>query len=225
MTEQASKLMKEHYDFKDLVALMELLRSEEGCPWDRAQTHESIRKNLIEECYEAIEGIDRKDDELLCEELGDILLQVVFHAQIAQDEGAFTMERVIDGICRKMVRRHPHIFSDENYSKELKAESAYFRWEQIKQAEKDETNLESSLDRVARTLPSLMRSQKLIKKAVQAGRQTSGERTDKEELRKRYEALCLDAEASGVDLEELGYRFNEDYIRSKATEGKKTDEN
>ena len=82
MTEQASKLMKEHYDFKDLVALMELLRSEEGCPWDRAQTHESIRKNLIEECYEAIEGIDRKDDELLCEELGDILLQVVFHAQI-----------------------------------------------------------------------------------------------------------------------------------------------
>ena len=205
MTEQASKLMKEHYDFKDLVALMELLRSEEGCPWDRAQTHESIRKNLIEECYEAIEGIDRKDDELLCEELGDILLQVVFHAQIAQDEGAFTMERVIDGICRKMVRRHPHIFSDENYSEELKAES--------------------SLDRVARTLPSLMRSQKLIKKAVQAGRQTSGERTDKEELRKRYEALCLDAEASGVDLEELGYRFNEDYIRSKATEGKKTDEN
>ena len=74
MTEQASKLMKEHYDFKDLVALMALLRSEEGCPWDRAQTHESIRKNLIEECYEAIEGIDRKDDELLCEELGDILL-------------------------------------------------------------------------------------------------------------------------------------------------------
>mgnify|MGYP000672949711 CR=1 FL=1 len=73
MTEQASKLMKEHYDFKDLVALMELLRSEEGCPWDRVQTHESIRKNLIEECYEAIEGIDRKDDELLCEELGDIL--------------------------------------------------------------------------------------------------------------------------------------------------------
>mgnify|MGYP001119672542 FL=1 len=150
---------------------------------------------------------------------------MVFHAQIAQDEGAFTMERVIDGICRKMVRRHPHIFSDENYSEEFKAESAYFRWEQIKRAEKDETDLESSLERVARTLPSLMRSQKLIKKAVQAGRQTGGERTDKEELRKRYEALCLDAEASGVDLEELGYRFNEDFIRSKATEGKKTDEN
>ena len=124
-----------------------------------------------------------------------------------------------------MVRRHPHIFSDENYSQEFKAESAYFRWEQIKRAEKEETDLESSLERVARTLPSLMRSQKLIKKAVQAGRQTSGEHTDEEELRKRYEALCLDAEASGVDLEELGYRFNEDYIRSKATEGKKTDEN
>ena len=94
MTEQASKLMKEHYDFKDLVALMELLRSEEGCPWDRAQTHESIRKNLIEECYEAIEGIDRKDDELLCEELGDILLQVVFHTVIETENNNFRLDDV-----------------------------------------------------------------------------------------------------------------------------------
>ena len=218
MTNQASKLIKEHYDFKDLVALVALLRSEEGCPWDQVQTHESIRKNMIEECYEAVEGIDRKDDTLLCEELGDILLQVVFHAQIACDEGAFKIEEVIDGICHKMIRRHPHVFSDWNCNEELNAENAYSRWEQIKQAEKEEINLECSLNRVAHTLPSLMRSQKIIKKAVQAGRQTPGTLTTKTELYKRYKSLCLDAEASGVDLEELGYQFNEGYIRSIVTE-------
>lgn len=100
------------YDFHDLLEIMERLRCKEGgCPWDVAQTHESIRRNFIEEAYEAAEAIDQKDNEHLCEELGDVLLQVVFHTQIAREEGAFDMQDVCTGICKKLILRHPHILS------------------------------------------------------------------------------------------------------------------
>lgn len=103
---------KEKYSVSDLISIMALLRGEGGCPWDREQDHLTIRKNLIEEAYEVVEAIDAGDPEMLREELGDLLLQVVFHSRISEEEGDFSIEEVADGICRKLIHRHPHIFSD-----------------------------------------------------------------------------------------------------------------
>ena len=105
---------KEKYDFSDLCELIDILRAPDGCPWDREQTHQSIRKGLIEETYEVVEGIDSSDNKIMCEELGDLLMQVVFHAAIARDESAFDMSDICTGICKKLIYRHPHVFSDVN---------------------------------------------------------------------------------------------------------------
>lgn len=215
MTDQAKKLIKERYTFKDLEAIVAYLRSKDGCPWDRVQTHRSIRKNLIEECYEAAEGIDREDPVLLCEELGDLLLQVVFHARISEEQGEFTLDDAVDGVCKKMIRRHPHVFLD---AKAQDPERALERWEEAKKREKRDDTLFGELDRVARTLPSLMRTQKLQKKAAKRGADKQGTPAPVEELKRRYIALCSDANASGVDLEELAYAFNEEYIKAFKTD-------
>src|SRR5699024_1257194 len=103
---------KDVYTTDDLLKIMEILRSPEGCPWDRAQTHKSVRANFIEETYEAIEAIDTEDRELLKEELGDVLLQVVLHSQMEKEAGSFTFEEVVDGVAQKLVYRHPHVFGD-----------------------------------------------------------------------------------------------------------------
>lgn len=103
---------KNVYEIGDLLQIMQCLRSEGGCPWDREQTHESIKKNLIEETYEVIEAINKQDKALLCEELGDVLMQVVFHAQMEAEEGSFTFEDVADGVCKKLIERHPHVFGE-----------------------------------------------------------------------------------------------------------------
>lgn len=205
------ELIKERYTFSDLCAIMAHLRSENGCPWDKAQTNESIRKNLIEECYEALEGIDKKDDALLIEELGDILLQVVFHAQIAAEEkDRFNIDDVVNGICHKLVVRHPHIFEDNPVEGQDKALD---KWEEMKRKEKKTASLGEDLDRVARTLPSLMRTQKLIKKAHKGGFFGYSDQTiEKEELIARYFALCADANRAGIDLEEEAYKENEEFI-------------
>ncbi|MBR5295475.1 MAG: nucleoside triphosphate pyrophosphohydrolase, partial [Clostridia bacterium] len=100
---------KKHFSFADLVALVHFLRSPQGCSWDQEQTHESIRRHFIEEAYEVCEGIDKNDNDLLCEELGDMLFQVLFHTDIAEGENAFHLTDVFDGICKKMIRRHPHL--------------------------------------------------------------------------------------------------------------------
>jgi len=100
----------DHYSMEDLLRIMELLRAPEGCPWDREQTHQSIRRNMLEEAYEVAEAIDNRDTANLKEELGDVLLQVVFHSRMAQEEGLFTFDDVVDGICKKLVFRHPHVF-------------------------------------------------------------------------------------------------------------------
>jgi tetrapyrrole methylase family protein/MazG family protein len=103
---------KPSYKFEDLITIMKMLRSPNGCPWDKEQTHKSIRNNLIEETYEAIEAIDTEDTELLKEELGDVLLQVVFHSEMEAEKGSFNIDDVCDGVCKKLIVRHPHIFSD-----------------------------------------------------------------------------------------------------------------
>lgn len=171
---------KEHYSFQDLMELVALLRSPEGCPWDREQTHESIRNNFVEEAFEVCEGIDRKDDALLCEELGDVLLQVVFHTSIAFDENRFGMDEVVDGICRKMIRRHPHIFHGESIADGDVQKS----WDEIKRQEKGERSLADTLARISMALPALKRAEKYLEKGA-----PEIEISDKDPLLRQGEAL------------------------------------
>ena len=155
-------LEREKYDFNDLVMLVEVLRSEKGCPWDREQTHKSIRKDLIEETYEVIEAIDTEDPVLLREELGDVLLQVVFHASIEKEIDRFDINDVSNDICVKLIHRHPHVFGDvvaENTDKVLS------NWEQIKSEEKSRKTVTDKLRSIPPMLPALMRAEKVGKKA------------------------------------------------------------
>lgn len=157
---------KARYTVEDLCEIMRLLRSENGCPWDRVQTHESIRKNLIEETYEAVEAIDCKDSSMLKEELGDVLLQVVFHAQMEDEEGRFTFDDVANDICQKLIIRHPHIFSD---TKADSVDQVLTNWNQIKQETKGQKTAAETLVAVPRQLPALMRSEKVQSRACKAG--------------------------------------------------------
>ncbi len=153
---------KEHFDFNDLNELVALLRSPEGCPWDREQTHASIRNNFVEEAYEVCEGIDQKNDKLLCEELGDMLFQVLFHTCIASEEKRFSLDEVISGICLKMIRRHPHVFGEETVEEGQIQDS----WDAIKRKEKGEKTLSDTLSRVSSALPALKRAEKYIEKGA-----------------------------------------------------------
>lgn len=157
---------KAHYTFEDVMAIIHLLRSPGGCPWDQAQTHTSIRRNFLEETYEACEAIDRDDPKLLCEELGDVLTQVVFHTDIEAQAGRFTMEDVCDSICTKMIRRHPHLFPGEHAEDTTPPSS---NWDELKMQEKGHTTHTQTLQSVATTLPALWRSDKLHAKARKAG--------------------------------------------------------
>ena len=162
--------MDRKYSYNDFLEIIDVLRSEGGCPWDREQTHESLKVNLIEECYELVEAIEKQDMKLMREELGDVLLQVVMHAQIAKEEKAFSMNEVVNEIAEKMVRRHPHVFKTHENNPELlevnNADEVLVNWEKIKAKEKSETSLAESMERVAKTLPALMRTQKIQKKAM-----------------------------------------------------------
>lgn len=155
-------LSKQSYGFDDLVMLVEVLRSDKGCPWDREQTHKSIRKDLIEETYEVVEAIDTEDPVLLREELGDLLLQVVFHAGIEAEEGRFDMNGVANDICVKLIHRHPHVFGSvvaEDTDKVLS------NWEAIKSEEKSRNTVTDKLRAIPPMLPALMRAEKVGKKA------------------------------------------------------------
>ena len=157
---------KEKYNFYDLVNIIKILRGEGGCPWDIEQTHESIRRNFIEETYEAVEAIDTKDVALLREELGDVILQCVFHASIETDAGNFDIDDVCDEECRKMILRHPHIFSDV---KADTADEVLKNWDEIKKKEKGQKTQGETLDSIAKSLPALIRADKVVSKASKMG--------------------------------------------------------
>ena len=157
---------KPHYGYEDLLRIMELLRAPGGCPWDREQTHESLRRNFLEESCEVVEAIDRGDRAALCEELGDALLQVVFHAQLEKEQGGFTMDDVVDGICKKLVYRHPHVFGSAEVSSTAEELD---RWEALKRREKGQRSAADAVDAVAKTLPALWRAEKMQSKAAKAG--------------------------------------------------------
>ena len=151
--------MRERYTFEDLKRIMKELRQK--CPWDRKQTYESLKKYLIEETYEVIDAIDKKDWEALKEELGDLLLQPVFHATIAEEEGKFNIDDVVDHLCKKLIERHPHVFGEEEAKT---AEEVLKNWEKRKLEKRS-----SVLEGVPKHLPALMRAEKLQKKAAKVG--------------------------------------------------------
>ena len=157
---------KPSYDVYDLRDIMEYLRSPEGCPWDREQTHSSIKRNLLEEAYEAAEAIDVDNTDNLIEELGDVLMQVVFHADIAKKAGRFDLNMIADATCKKLIRRHPHVFG--GYRAKDGIESLVF-WEDVKREEKPYDTVHDEMYSVARNLPSLWRAEKIQKKASNVG--------------------------------------------------------
>jgi len=176
-------LQKETYQFDDLRDIMTILRSESGCPWDREQTHESIRNCMIEEAYEVIEAIDTKNTVLLREELGDVLFQIMFHSQIEFEKNEFSVDDVVNDICVKMIHRHPHVFMKDQ---ELEsAQDVVERWESIKKEEKQRKTLSSRLRSIPPMLPALMRAEKVASKANLA----QGSENHSEQIRELTEEL------------------------------------
>lgn len=157
---------KNNYNFDDLVEIVKILRSPGGCPWDREQTHKSIRSNFIEETYEAIEAIDTENTELLKEELGDVLLQVALHSQIESEKKSFNINDVCDGVCKKLIIRHPHVFGDV---KADTTEQVLNNWDDIKMKTKSQKSQAQAMQSVSKSLPSLMRSTKIQQKAAKTG--------------------------------------------------------
>ncbi len=191
--------VKTKYSVNDLIDLVTVLRDPvDGCPWDKEQTHESIRQNFLEETCEAIEAIDRKDAELLQEELGDVLLQVALHAEIERQAGGFDINDVADGVCKKLVLRHPHIFGDVLADDTVTVLS---NWEDIKRKEKHQKTGADAVDDVPRALPSLMRSQKVQKRAGYVGFDYPNAEMALSDLKSEVDELS-DAMAHGTNLEE-----------------------
>lgn len=158
---------RERYTAEDLLQIIRILRDREnGCPWDKVQTHASIRKNFLEETCEALEAIDADDAAMMREELGDVLMQVVFHADIEKDAGHFDMDDVCDGVVKKLLFRHPHVFGAAH---EDSPESVLVSWDKLKRREKGQKTTADALDVVARSLPGLWRAEKLQKKAADTG--------------------------------------------------------
>lgn len=157
---------KESYGLKDLENIVSILRAPGGCPWDAEQDHKSLRRALLEESCEVIEAINEEDPEHLKEELGDVLLQVVFHADIEREDGRFDLEAVADGVCKKLIFRHPHVFGDVEVQD---SNQVLVNWDQLKRQEKAQETYTDTLTAVAKSLPALWRAEKVQKKAKKAG--------------------------------------------------------
>ena len=193
--------IKERYDFRDLEKVMVLLRSPGGCPWDREQTHQSIRRNMLEEAYEVVEAIDEQSPEHLQEELGDVLLQVVFHACMAQEKGWFNLDDVVNGVCQKLVFRHPHVFGDAEADDTAKALNT---WDDQKKEEKGQKTAGDTLDAVARSLPALMRAEKIQEKARKVGFDWNETERAVDKLSEEVEELKQAIREQSNTREELG---------------------
>lgn len=157
---------KDKFSFEDFIEIIRMLRAPGGCPWDREQTHKSIRNDFLEEAYEATDAIDTSDDEALCEELGDVLLQIALHSQIASEENSFDITDVIDTVAKKMIIRHPHVFGDV---KVANSEEVLSNWDKIKMVEKSQHTATDTLKSVPRAFPALMRAAKVQKRAAKVG--------------------------------------------------------
>lgn len=194
--------MDKRYSLEDLQAIIEKLRGEGGCPWDRVQTHETLREAMLEEAYEAVDAIERKDQVNLKEELGDVLMQVVFHAELAKETGSFTLEDVIKGICEKMIYRHPHVFGN---AKADTADEVLVNWEMLKKQEKQIKTQTEAMKQIPMVLPALIHAKKVQKKAADVGFDFTeiGDAMDKvrEEIAELTESI---ERGLGTDEEEFG---------------------
>ncbi len=192
---------KDKYNFDDLLRIMEILRAPDGCMWDREQDHQSIRRNFIEETYEVCEAIDEQDTEHLKEELGDVLLQVVFHTQMEKEKGVFDIGDVADGICKKLIYRHPHIFGSVEVGS---SEEILRNWDELKRKEKHQETDTSALESVAKSLPGLIRAEKLQKKAAKVGFDWENAQGALEKVEEELDEVKQAMAGSGDPEEEIG---------------------
>lgn len=192
---------KEKYNFNDLLRIMEILRAPDGCMWDREQDHQSIRRNFIEETYEVCEAIDEQDPEHLKEELGDVLLQVVFHTEMEKEKGVFDIGDVADGICKKLIYRHPHIFGTVEVGS---SEEILRNWDELKRKEKHQETDTSALESVAKSLPGLIRAEKLQKKAAKVGFDWENAQGALEKVEEELDEVKQAVAGDGDPEEELG---------------------
>ncbi len=193
--------IKEHYNMEDLVEIVQLLRAPDGCPWDREQTHESIRRNFLEEAYEVAEAIDEANAEHLKEELGDVLLQVVFHAEIETEKQVFNIDDVADGVCKKLIYRHPHIFSTVEVSS---TEEVLQNWDALKRVEKSQETVTDTMQSVARSLPQLLRADKIQSKAKKSGFDWEDVQGAMDKVREETEEVSRALAGEGNPVEEIG---------------------
>lgn len=194
-------LNKKSFDCNDLIEIVRILRAPGGCQWDGEQTHASIRRNFLEEAYEVAEAIDEGSSEHLKEELGDVLLQVVFHSSIEQDAGRFDLDDVADGVCKKLIYRHPHVFGDVTVRSTGEILS---NWEELKKKEKGQSCQADAVDAVARSLPALWRAEKVQKKAAKVGFDWPDVSGAMDKLREETEELSQAMDGRGDAFEELG---------------------
>lgn len=219
---------KEAYTFEDLKTIVDILRGENGCPWDREQTHKSIRNCMIEEAYEVVEAIDTENSTLLREELGDVLFQIMFHSHIEFEKNEFSVEDVVNDICEKMIRRHPHVFSGKSVNG---SESVLQNWERIKTEEKQRKTLAARLRAVPPMLPALMRASKVAQKAKLFEEQPNGaevicklskqlaESQTAESLGALLMAISVYASSREMDAEQaLGQAIEREILRIKSKE-------
>lgn len=193
--------LKQKYTIEDLIAIMKRLREPDGCPWDRVQTHQSIKKSMIEETYEAIDALDYGDDKAFANELGDVLLQVIFHSEIADERGAFDFSDVVTEVCTKLITRHTHVFGEDKAGDE---KEALDNWEKNKKKEKKIDSYTGVLKDVPKYLPALMRAEKVQKKARGFG-------FDWDNIDDVYKKV----EEETAELKEAAAEKNEEHIREE----------
>lgn len=208
------KLKKqEKFDIEDLRDIIRILRSENGCPWDREQTHESIIPGFIEETYEVVEAIEKKNTDMLREELGDVLLQIVFHCQIEEEQGGISFNDAVTDVCRKMIVRHPHVFGDVTADT---SEEVLKNWDKIKAETKHQKSLGERLESIAKPMPALMRTQKVIHKTKKEGIDLSGKYLDGAEAeagKALFDAVAK-CEALGLDAETVLRHYCDSVIKA-----------
>lgn len=208
-TEIKKLASQERFSFEDFVGVVKLLRT--LCPWDHEQTHASIRKNLIEEAYEVVEGIDKNDASIMKEELGDLMLQVIFHSVMGEESGEYNINDVMTDICKKLIRRHPHIFATVSADT---TDKVLENWDNIKKIEKENKTLSDELKSISPSLPALVRSEKVCKKVrKRTGISFDDEPITEEEAGRLLFNLTSRCDASDVDAEEALFKYTEGKIK------------
>lgn len=190
----------EKYTLEELYRIIEILRSPEGCPWDRVQTHKSLTKGMVEEAYETVDAINKESTPKMIEELGDVLLQVIFHSIIGTEDKEFGFDDVIDGCARKMIFRHSHVFGDVSAQD---SKEALVNWEKMKTEEKGFTSLSEELDDIPEVFPATLRAQKVYKRIKKAGKNIPDDMTNNidfsQDIGKILFTVCCEAEKQGID--------------------------